>query len=195
MTPPVRGPVLGIDGGHRDRTALERLVLEAVQDTGCPRAVLLCTHPIRTGQAHHAASIELPATTGPTALAALAARLMEPGAAVAGPDDGPARGAQEYHPGALQARQALLTRQSGRAVRFPGQESLRGRLTIARALATGAVDRVDALGAEVDPDTVVDTRDFVRPVFHDGVLVLEVTPAAGGTVIPLELRDQHICGH
>ncbi|MGP8300943.1 hypothetical protein ACTPOK_24075 [Streptomyces inhibens] len=195
MTPPARGPVLGIDSGHRDRAALERLVLEALQDSGCPRAVLLCTHQIRTGQAHLAASVELPAATGPAALTALAARLVERGAAVAGPDEGPARGAQEYRPGALEARRALLTRQAGRAVRFPGQDSLRGRLTIARALATGAVDRVDPLGTEVDPDTVVDTRDFVRPVFRDGVLVLEVTPAAGGTVIPLELRDQHICGH
>lgn len=195
MTPPARGPVLGIDGGHRDRSALERLVLEALEDTGCPRAVLLCTHPVRTGQAHHAASVELPATAGPTALTALADRLMELGAAVAGPDEGPARGAQEHRTGALQARRALLTRQAGRAVQFPGQDALRGRLTIAQVLATGAVDRVDPLGTEVDPDTVVDTRDFVRPVFHDGVLVLEVTPAAGGTVIPLELQDQHICGH
>ncbi|MFE3651407.1 hypothetical protein ACFXO2_26950, partial [Streptomyces sp. NPDC059152] len=142
-----------------------------------------------------AAPIAPRAPPGPPAPPPRAPRLIHPGAAGGGPHDGPARGAQEYHPGALQARQALLTRQAGRAVRFPGQESLRGRLTIARALATGAVDRIDALGAEVDPDTVVDTRDFVRPVFHDGVLVLEVTPAAGGTVIPLELRDQHICGH
>jgi hypothetical protein len=32
-------------------------------------------------------------------------------------------------------------------------------------------------------------------VLRGGALVLDVTPASGGTVIPMELEHQHICGH
>jgi hypothetical protein len=101
----------------------------------------------------------------------------------------------EYLPGALAARAAHLVRDGGRAVRFPGQELLRGRLTVAEVLATGAVQYVHPVGTAVSAETVVETWDFVRPIFRDGALVLDVTPAAGGTVIPMELEHQHICGH
>lgn len=194
MTGAAAGPVLGIDGGHRDRGELEHTLLHSLDEADCPPPLLLCTHAVRTGEAHHAASVEFAGGTSADALAALVGRLAA-WAAVAGPDDGSVHGPREYHSGAAAARDALLAREGGRAVRFPGWDSLRGRPTVAEVLASGGVDRVEPLGTQVSPETVVDTRDFVRPVFRGGALVLDVTPAAGGEVIPLELADQHICGH
>jgi hypothetical protein len=188
----VAGPVFGVDGGHRDRSELEHAVLHALADAGTPPPLLLCTQVVRTGgAAHHTASVEFAAGTP---VAAPAAALAGLGAAVAAPD-GSCEGGEEYVPGALAARAAHLAGDGGRAVRFPGQDLLHGRLTVADVLATGAVARVDPLGTRVTPETVVDTRDFVRPVLRGGVLVLDVTPAAGGTVIPMEMEHQHVCGH
>ncbi|MEV4257318.1 hypothetical protein AB0J52_29530 [Spirillospora sp. NPDC049652] len=173
--------VLGIDAGHRDRSALERMVLDAVPDP-----ILLCTHPVRHPEAHHAASVELdPATT-----AAATAALLAQGAAVA--ENGQATGPSEHSPGALQALRDH--RREGRAVRFPNQHLLRGTLTLAEALATGALDRIDPLGGSLPPETLLTTHDFVRPVYRAGELVLEVTPSTTGAV-PFELEHQHICGH
>jgi hypothetical protein len=194
VTAAVAGPVLGIDGGHRDRAELEHALLHALDDAGCPPPLLVCTHPVHTGQAHHAASVEFVAGTPADGLTGLR-RELAVWAAVAGPDDGSTDGPDEYRPGAAAARAALLAREGGRAVRFPGWELLRGRLTVAEVLATGGVEGIEPLGTEVSSETVVDTRDFVRPVIRGGALVLEVTPAAGGTVIPLELEHQHVCGH
>ncbi|WP_157429911.1 hypothetical protein [Actinomadura oligospora] len=170
-----------MDAGHRDRSALERMILDAV-----PEPILLCTHPVRHGQAHHAASVELDPATAATATMAFLAQ----GAAVA--EDGQVTGPDEHAPGASEALAAH--RREGRAVRFPGQHLLRGTLTLAEAEATGVVDRIDPLGGPLPPDTVLTTHDFVRPVYRAGELILEVTPATTG-VIPFELEHQHICGH
>jgi hypothetical protein len=187
--------VLAVDGGHRDRTALEHALWQAIADAGCPPPLVLCTHQVRTGEAHHAASMEFAAGTAPAATTSLLDALQKLGLATAGPAEGTVDGPEEYRAGAVAARAALLARANGRAVRFPGQELLRGRLTVAEALAAGGVDRIEPLGTDISADTLVDTRDFVRPVFRAGALVLEVTPAAGGVVIPLELEHQHVCGH
>ena len=56
-----------------------------------------------------------------------------------------------------------------------------------------AIDRVVGVGCAVTADTVVDTRDFVRPVYADGLLTLHVTPAAAGSVVPLEVEGGHVC--
>ncbi|RFU37021.1 hypothetical protein DZF91_35105 [Actinomadura logoneensis] len=173
--------VLGIDAGHRDRSALERMVLAAVPDP-----ILLCTHPVRHPQAHHAAALEL----DPASAAAATDALLAHGAAVA--ENGQVTGPDEHVTGALQALAAH--RREGRAVRFPGRHLLRGTLTLAEAVATGAVDRIEPLGGPLPPETPLTTHDFVRPVYRGGELVLEVTPSTTGAV-PFELEHQHICGH
>ncbi|WP_153534213.1 hypothetical protein [Actinomadura macrotermitis] len=167
--------------GRRDRAALESLVLEVVPDP-----LLFCTHPVRDGHAHHAASVELVPEAAERAAQAFLAR----GATVALADE--LRGPAEHARGAALALAAH--RRTGRAVRFPGQHLLRGTLTVEQALATGAVDRIESLGGPLPPGTLLVTHDFVRPVFREGELVLEVTPAAKG-VIPFELEHQDICGH
>ncbi|QUQ67645.1 hypothetical protein JJ691_53800 [Kutzneria sp. CA-103260] len=95
--------------------------------------------------------------------------------------DGPA----DYEP--------VRDREGGRAFRFPGQDALRGSLPVRELLALSAIDRVVGVGCTVANDTVVDTRDYVRPVYADGLLTLHVTPAAADSVVPLEVEGGHVC--
>jgi hypothetical protein len=82
----------------------------------------------------------------------------------------------------------------GRAVRFPGVERLVGTLTVGEVLARSAIDRVEVLGGgTADPQMLLDTDDHVRPVWHDGELVLTATPAAGGRLVPFERRNPTPC--
>jgi len=84
----------------------------------------------------------------------------------------------------------------GRAVIYPGVEKLTGELTVAELLAASAIGRVRLLGAAVtepEPDTVVDTRDFVRPQWMDGRLTLVATPAPAGRIAPFEVPNPTPC--
>lgn len=47
-------------------------------------------------------------------------------------------------------------------------------------------DRVVGVGCTV-------TGDYLRPVYADGPLTLHVTPAAAGSVVPLEVEGNHAC--
>ncbi|MEU4694967.1 hypothetical protein [Actinoplanes sp. NPDC023714] len=96
------------------------------------------------------------------------------------------------------AADAAAAGQTGRAVRFPGVERLTGELTVSEILQRSSISRVEVLGSgPADPDTLVDTCDFVRPQFRGGELVLVTTPAAGGRLVPFERRDPTPCcaGH
>ncbi|BBH66594.1 hypothetical protein ACTI_32790 [Actinoplanes sp. OR16] len=100
----------------------------------------------------------------------------------------------ETTPELAPAASAAATGQSGRAVRFPGVERLTGELTVSEILQRSSISRIEVLGSgPADPDTVVDTGDFVRPQFRGGELVLVTTPAAGGRLIPFERRDPTPC--
>ncbi|MEV4344061.1 hypothetical protein AB0J83_06240 [Actinoplanes sp. NPDC049596] len=96
------------------------------------------------------------------------------------------------------AADEALSGKFGRAVVFPGSSALTGKLTVAEVLATTAIDRVDVLGSgPADDSDILDTRDFVRPQYRNGELVLTTTPAAGGVLVPFETRDPTPCcaGH
>jgi hypothetical protein len=83
---------------------------------------------------------------------------------------------------------------SGRAVLFPGVESLVGTLSVAEVLALSAIERVEVLGSgPADPATLIDTGDFVRPQWRAGVLTLTTTPASGGRLVPFETRNPTPC--
>jgi hypothetical protein len=43
------------------------------------------------------------------------------------------------------------------------------------------------------PDDRLDTRDFVRPQFRSGELILTATPTAGGVLVPFETRNPTPC--
>jgi hypothetical protein len=82
----------------------------------------------------------------------------------------------------------------GRAVIFPGADELTGVLPVASVLALSAIDRIEILGGgPADPETLLDTNDFVRPQWRDGELVLTVMPAAGGRLVPFETRNPTPC--
>ncbi|MGK5684957.1 hypothetical protein [Actinoplanes sp. URMC 104] len=92
------------------------------------------------------------------------------------------------------AADAAAAGRSGRAVVFPGSERLVGSLTVSDVLSLSAIDRVEVLGSGVaGDDAVVDTRDFVRPQYRGGDLVLVTTPAAGGVLVPFETREPTPC--
>jgi hypothetical protein len=79
-------------------------------------------------------------------------------------------------------------------VRFPGAENARAVMTVAELQERCGIDQVEALGGlPVEDDTLVDTRDFIRPIRRDGQVVLLVQPAAGGVLIPFEVEHQQRC--
>ncbi|GAA4813541.1 hypothetical protein [Streptomyces ziwulingensis] len=78
--------------------------------------------------------------------------------------------------------------EAGRAVLFPGAARLTGTLTVAEVLERSAIERVRVLGTPdaPGPGTRLNTREFVRPRWEDGELVLAAMPAAGSTLVPFE---------
>ena len=128
-----------------------------------PRPVLACTHLVQEPYRHVAISLVADGTFPTSA---------------------------ELAPAAA----AALSGKFGRAVVFPGADRLVGTLTVAEILAISAIDRVEILGSgEADPSALVDTRDFVRPQYRSGSLVLTTTPAAGDLLVPFETRDPTPC--
>jgi hypothetical protein len=92
------------------------------------------------------------------------------------------------------AADAVVSQPGGRAVTFPGADRLVGSLTVAEALSSSAIDRIEILGGSpASPDSILDTRNFVRPVFRDAALVLTVMPAAGDVLVPFEVQDPTPC--
>jgi hypothetical protein len=103
-------------------------------------------------------------------------------------------GTHDTAPELQPAADAALSGTAGRAVVFAGSDRLVGTLTVAEITTLSAIDRVEVLGSGIaDDDARVDTRDFVRPQFRDGDLVLTTTPAAGGVLVPFETRDPTPC--
>lgn len=83
---------------------------------------------------------------------------------------------------------------AGRAVLFPGVEKLVGTLSVAAVLELSAIDAVEVLGSgPADPDALLDTGDFIRPVHRAGRLVLTTTPAVGDRLVPFETRNPTPC--
>ena len=85
-------------------------------------------------------------------------------------------------------------RTSGRVVVFPGSTTITGATTAAQLLASTTIDRIQVLGhVQADPSTPLLTRDFVRPRWSEGDLVLHVQPAIGGTLVPFETPNPTPC--
>jgi hypothetical protein len=84
---------------------------------------------------------------------------------------------------------------AGRAIRFPGSASLRGRIAVGDLVATTGIDRVRGLYGPVAGTDVVETgpSGFVRPRWEDGELTLLVEPVAGGLLQPFEIESPHQC--
>lgn len=170
---PDLGPaeLIGLSLGHRTTQDAEHWLREAVQPLGLP-GLVACTHLVREPYPHVAISL---ATTGepPTGLPATAPELR----------DAAERAAAEH-----------AARRSGRAVFYPGVERLTGTLTVGDVVAMSAIERVTQLGGPRPEDgTELDTCDFVRPQWQDGLLTLVTMPVAGGRVAPFEVPNPTPC--
>jgi hypothetical protein len=98
--------------------------------------------------------------------------------------------------GCLWARTAIERARAGRegrAIRFRGQMSLTGARSVAEILERSEIQRVEGLGEPVDHQSIVVTRDYLRPVFANGELVLYVTPLMRGRFQPFESAARYRC--
>jgi hypothetical protein len=191
-------PVVGVSLGHPDTATAEHWL------ASLPEAPLLaCTHLVREPRPHVALSLVFAATrpVATTPIAAVSSIAMEsPIATAPAATESPAAAespAATESPAAAESPVAAAehrARSSGRAALYPGVERLVGTLSVAEIIARSAIDRVDVLGGgPADPETLVDTGDFVRPQWHAGALTLTTTPAAGGRLVPFETRHPTPC--
>jgi hypothetical protein len=165
--------IYGLSGGHESAGQAEHWLAELVTLLGAVDGTVACTHIVRTPHPHVAVSLAVASTCEPTRLPPVA------------PD---------WTDAAEQARAEHAARRAGRAVVFPGVDRLVGTLTVAELLARSAIDRVVVLGGgDPDPDTLVDTREFVRPEWREGRLTLVATPAPGGRIAPFEVPNPPQC--
>ncbi|WP_327008776.1 hypothetical protein OHA72_16895 [Dactylosporangium sp. NBC_01737] len=84
--------------------------------------------------------------------------------------------------------------EGARAVPFAGWEQLTGVVAVSTVLAQSAIDSVVILGGlTAVPEMLIDTDDFVRPIWRGGVLTLVTQFGRGSVLIPFESAAQRPC--
>jgi hypothetical protein len=178
--------VIGFSAGHRTEREAEHWLRESVLPLGLP-GLFACTHLVRTPYPHVAVSLETEDESVPV-------RTPYPQVAGEGEVVGLPVTAPELAGAAAHAAAERAARRSGRAVLYPGVEHLVGTLTVGEVVALSAIERVTGLGGPPPAaGTRLETRDFVRPHWQDGVLTLVTMPVAGGAVAPFEVPDPTPC--
>jgi hypothetical protein len=163
----------GLSRGHESTSQAEHWLVELVSLLGTPAGTVACTHFVRTPYPHVAVSLAVPSTCDATRLPTVDPDLK----------DAAARAMTEH-----------VSRHAGRAVIYPGVDRLVGTLTVADLLERSAIEQIVVLGGpEPAADTLVDTRDFVRPEWRAGRLTLVATPAPGGRIAPFEIPNPPQC--
>lgn len=182
--------IIAIDAGSEDVAAADHLLYGLVEAVEQP--VVALTHLV--AGPHVAVSLTSAADLADPIRALLADQpvglaITRPGAGE--PElAGPSRLVRGAYVAAVEA--ALGT--SGRAVRWPGHEQAHGILPAAELRTRCGIDHLEGVGgAPVEDDTLIDTRDFLRPLRRDGRLVLQLQPAAGNLLIPFELQHRQKC--
>jgi hypothetical protein len=172
--------VIGLDLGHADVWDAEHWLRDRVAVLGGP-GVVACTHLVRGERPRVAMSLS---GVDPLHLDAEdpiddAEDPIDPAVASAV--------AVEHH-----------ARRSGRAVVYPGVDALLGPVCVGDVLTRSAIERVSVLGGPPPGiDIIIDTRDFVRPEWKNGLLTLVTAPAPAGRIAPFEYPNPHPCcgGH
>ncbi|GAA1565417.1 hypothetical protein GCM10009789_18700 [Kribbella sancticallisti] len=181
--------IIAVDADSADTVEAEHLLHNLLESV--PGPVVACTHVVSGGDRPHlAVSVSTPADFDPAALTHdVGSAIIRPGAAepvVAGPS--------QLVRGAYVAAVETALGTAGRLVAFPGQENARGVLTAAELRTHCGIDQVEALGGLIIEDTtLIDTRDFIRPIRRNGQVTLLVQPAVGGVLIPFEVEHQQKC--
>lgn len=99
-----------------------------------------------------------------------------------------------FEAGAVQVGYDGTPPEGARAVLFDGWERLTGVLAVSSVLADSAIEQVAILGgATAVPEMLVDTLDFVRPIWRGGVLTLVTQFGRGGVLVPFESASQQPC--
>lgn len=148
----------------------DHLLLALATELALPEGTFACTHLLRGDRPRVALSFTLPSEP---LLRTAEERLTAQG--------------YEVRPGVPDA--------VGRAVLYPGVDSLNGTVTVGELLARSAIDRVTVLGSPGQPlagQTLV-THGHVRPQWQGDELVLAAMPAVGGTLVPFEVPDPTPC--
>jgi hypothetical protein len=185
--------IVAIDADSKDTAAADHLLYDLLDAVRQP--VVACTHMVSGGDGPHVAVSVLSAADLADDIRdhfadhTVGLAITRPGASepeLAGPSH-LVRGA---YVAAVEA--ALGT--AGRAVRWPGHEQAHGVLPAAELRTRCGIDQLEAVGGlSVTDDSLIDTRDFLRPLRRDGRLILQVQPAAGNLLIPFELQHQQKC--
>lgn len=190
--------IAGFDVMATTERAAEHLldgVAAAVYAVG-GRQITTAVHRVQIFEtAHVAMSVSVSGTFEPRVLRELLTETArENGSTGAVWVGGDGTGSPALQASARQAAQAHQERSNGRVVHFPGSDSVSGTVTV-RQLLTTAIDRVEPLGGggEVSLEASVVTRDFLRPRWQDGLLVLHVQPAVGRTWVPFETPNPTPC--
>ncbi|WBQ05637.1 hypothetical protein [Kribbella sp. CA-293567] len=177
--------IIAVDADSADAVEAEHLLHGLLESATGP--AVACTHVVPGG--HLALSITATGFDQAALGHEVGSAIIRAGAAepeVAGPS--------RLIRGAYVAAVETALGTAGRLVVFPGQENARGTLTAADLRAHCGIDQVEGLGGlSIEDTTLVDTRDYVRPVRRDGQVVLLVQPAAGGVLIPFEVEHQLKC--
>ncbi len=201
MTVDARGPVAppveliaGLDVTAAGELAAEHVLAHAIcclRRAGADR-ITAATHRATVYEtAHVSMSISISTGLDPARMVELLSEALPEAGAVRIGEVGV--GAPALQASAERAAAAHRDRSSGRVVHFPGGETLTGTVTVADVLAT-LIDRVVALGGgQVAPDSLLVTRDFLRPRWDAGELVLHVQQAVGGTWVPFETPNPTPC--
>jgi hypothetical protein len=185
--------IVAVDADSADTAAADHLLYALIDAVDQP--VVALTHMVSGGDRPHVAvSLTSTADLADPIRAAVAdsnygLAVTRPGAS--GPElAGPSRLVRGAYVAAVEA--ALGT--TGRVVRWPGHEQAHGVLPAVELRTRCGIDHVEGIGGvPVDDATLIDTRDFLRPIRRDGRLILQVQPAAGDLLIPFELQHQQKC--
>jgi hypothetical protein len=181
--------VIGVDFGAATLAEADQVLSRLP----VPEEAISCTHLIRRGTPHVACSLQLPITHVDAVLDVLVEQtdVHALGIVGAGRETGP----RDLVAGAAIAAGQHAARAGGRAVIYPGVHRLTGNVTALSLVAMSEINRIIVLPERTSPapETVVATRDHVRPEWTEGLLTLVTTPSGADCVTPFELPDPTPC--
>jgi hypothetical protein len=180
--------VLAVDTPVTSLAGIEHALLDLGRRVALPDDAFLCTHMVRDERPHYAVSLTV---ADGFSVADVLEQIGDWDFEVS---HGEPFAGNRSSAGLRLATREAFARDGGRALRFPGWDTVRGTRTVGEIVSSSAIARLEVLGGvAADPDHVVHTRDFVRPLWRHGELVLPVLPSGPGAVAPFEVPNPTPC--